>query len=69
MAEFCNNCALFEEEVDIDLRKIGRKLAKGHQEVVLCEGCDVNLIRKDVDGKLTVVKLGGVELPLEMFLK
>lgn len=42
MAEFCNTCAKqWGMETDIDIYRIHRRLKKGYQQSILCEGCEI----------------------------
>ncbi len=55
MAEFCNNCAKdWGMETDIDIYKIHRRLKRGYQESVICEGCEMISVSKEADGSLMV---------------
>jgi len=55
MAEFCTNCAAkYNQPLDIDVKKLYKKLKAGNEieTDTICEGCGLIGIRNDGTGKI-----------------
>lgn len=61
MADFCNICSekLFGSETlpEIDVYEFSKQLENGYMFNVLCEGCTMVSIEKDMEGEITIVTM------------